>query len=130
MVNKVFLLGNLCRDVELRYIPSGTAVAETAIAVNSKISKDKEETLFVDLTIWGRSAEVAAEYLVKGSQIHVEGRLKLDTWDTQDGQKRSKIKVVVDRFQMLGGKRNGTSQTQAEPGNQVEPPPAEDDIPF
>lgn len=105
--NRVILLGNMTRDVELKYIQSGTAVTEIGLAVNDRRKTSTgewvDETTFVDVTLWGRTAEVAAEYLQKGSQILVEGRLKLDTWET-DGQKRSKLRVVCDRMQMLGAR--------------------------
>ena len=112
--NKVILMGNLTRDVELRYIPSGTAVTEIGLAVNDK-RKDAngqlvEETTFVDITFWGRNAEVCNEYLGKGSGILIEGRLKLDQWDDkQTGQKRSKLRVTGERFTMLprGDNRGG-----------------------
>ena len=105
--NRVILVGNLTRDPELRYIPSGTAVSEIGLAVNDRIKKDGqwvEETTFVDVTLWARSAEVANEYLSKGSSVLIEGRLKLDSWEGNDGQKRSKLRVIADRMQMLGGR--------------------------
>ncbi len=108
--NRVVLMGNLTRDVEVRYLPSGMAVADIGLAVNDRRKNQAgewvEEATFVDITLWGRTAEVAGEYLSKGSPILVEGRLKLDTWET-DGQKRSKLKVVGERMQMLGGRSGG-----------------------
>src|SRR5829696_1204735 len=108
--NRVVLVGNLTRDPELKYIPSGTAVAEIGLAVNDRRKGPNgewiEETTFVDITLWGRTAEVANEYLSKGSNILIEGRLKLDTWE-KDGQKRSKLRVVAEKMQMLGGKGEG-----------------------
>ena len=107
--NRVVLLGNLTRDPELRYIPSGTAVSEIGLAVNDRVKKNDQwvdETTFVDVTLWGRTAEVANEYLSKGSSIHIEGRLKLDMWE-KDGQKRSKLRVVADKMQMVGGRSSG-----------------------
>jgi single-strand DNA-binding protein len=104
--NRVILVGNLTRDIELKYTPGGTAVTDVGMAVNDRRKTASgewvDETTFVDVTIWGRTAEVASEYLGKGSPILIEGRLKLDTWET-DGQKRSKLRVVCDRMQMLGG---------------------------
>ncbi|NUQ63390.1 MAG: single-stranded DNA-binding protein [Pirellulales bacterium] len=104
--NRVVLLGNLTRDPELRYIPSGTAVTEIGLAVNDRRKNASgewiDETTFVDITLWGRTAEVASEYLTKGAPVLIEGRLKLDTWETNDGQKRSKLRVVGERMQMLG----------------------------
>ncbi|HEY4761145.1 MAG TPA: single-stranded DNA-binding protein, partial [Thermoguttaceae bacterium] len=100
--NRVILVGNLTRDPELRYLQSGTAVADIGLAVNERWKNANgewvDETTFVDVTLWARTAEVAGEYLSKGSQVMIEGRLKLDQWETQDGQKRSKMKVVCDRM--------------------------------
>ena len=108
--NRVILVGNLTRDIELKYTPGGTAVTDIGMAVNDRRKTASgewvDETTFVDVTLWGRTAEVASEYLSKGSPILVEGRLKLDTWET-DGQKRSKLRVVCDRMQMLGGGGQG-----------------------
>lgn len=108
--NRVILVGNLTRDIELKYTPGGTAVTDIGMAVNDRrktaTGEWVDETTFVDVTLWGRTAEVASEYLGKGSPILVEGRLKLDTWET-DGQKRSKLRVVCDRMQMLGGAGGG-----------------------
>jgi len=108
--NKVILMGNLTRDVEIRYIPSGMAVAEVGLAVNDRRKGANgewvEETTFVDVTLWGRQAEIAGEYLSKGSPVLIEGRLKLDQWE-KDGQKRSKLRVVAENMRMLGGKGGG-----------------------
>lgn len=109
--NRVILMGNLTRDPELRYIPSGMAVCEIGLAVNDRRKNSSgewvDETTFVDVTFWGRSAEVVCEYLTKGSPIMLEGRLKLDQWESNDGQKRSKLRVVAERMQMVGGKGEG-----------------------
>jgi single-strand DNA-binding protein len=110
--NRVILIGHLTRDPELKYIPSGTAVAEVGIAVNDRVKKNDvwvDETTFVDVTLWGRTAEVANEYLRKGAATLIEGRLKLDTWE-KDGQKRSKLRVIGEKMQMLGNKRDETTQ--------------------
>ena len=107
--NRVIIVGNLTRDVELRYIPSGTAVTDITLAVNERIKRNDqwvEEANFFDVTMWGRTAEVAAEYLSKGSNVLVEGRLRQEKWE-QDGQKRSKVKVICDKMQMLGSKGGG-----------------------
>ena len=108
--NRVILIGNVTRDPELRYIPSGTAVTDVGLAVNDRRKGANgewiEETTFVDVTLWGRTAEVANEYLSKGSPVLIEGRLKLDSWE-KDGQKRSKLKVIGERMQMLGGRDGG-----------------------
>jgi single-strand DNA-binding protein len=106
--NRVILLGNLTRDVEVKYLQSGMAVAEVGLAVNDRRKDAKtnqwiEETTFVEVTFWGRTAEIVAEYLGKGSPVLVEGRLKLDQWETE-GQKRSKLRVVCEKMQMIGSK--------------------------
>ncbi|MBR4103089.1 MAG: single-stranded DNA-binding protein [Thermoguttaceae bacterium] len=108
--NRVVLVGNLTRDPELRSIPSGMSVLDVGIAVNDR-RKDAngnwiEEATFVDVTVWGRSAEVLAEYTRKGSQILVEGRLKMDSWE-QEGQRRTKLKVVAERTVLLGSRGEG-----------------------
>ena len=125
--NRVILVGNLTRDIELRYTPGGTAVTDIGLAVNDRRKSQSgewvDETTFVDVTLWGRTAEVASEYLGKGSPILVEGRLKLHTWET-DGQKRSKLRVVCERMQMLGGgpgsRSRGESQSQPTQNVQAE----------
>jgi len=107
--NKVILLGNLTRDIEMRNTQSGMALAKFGMAVNRKV-KDRETTCFVDLTAWGRQAEVLSQYVQKGSQLFVEGRLEYSTWESQDGGKRSKLEVVVENFQFVGsggGSRGG-----------------------
>ena len=108
--NRVILVGNLTRDLELSYIPSGTAVTDIGLAVNDRRKNQSgewvDETTFVDVTLWGRTAEVASEYLSKGSPVLIEGRLKLDQWE-KDGQKHSKLRVVGERMQMLGSKGGG-----------------------
>jgi single-strand DNA-binding protein len=109
--NRVILVGNLTRDPELRYIQSGTAVTELNLAVNDRRKSSTgewvEETTYInDITVWGRTAETACEYLTKGSSVLIEGRLKLDSWE-KDGQKHSKLKVICDRMQMLGGRGQG-----------------------
>jgi single-strand DNA-binding protein len=108
--NRVILLGNLTRDVEVRYLQSGMAVADIGMAVNDRRKNQSgewiDEVTFVDVTLWGRTAEVAGEYLSKGSPILIEGRLKLDQWE-KDGQKHSKLKVIGERMQMVGSKGGG-----------------------
>jgi single-strand DNA-binding protein len=143
--NRVILVGNLTRDPELRYIPSGTAVSDIGLAVNDRVKRGDQwvdETTFVDITLWGRTAEIANEYLSKGSPVLIEGRLKLDRWE-KEGQKHSKLKVVCDRMQMLGSKDGGrgprsgagagSDQSHYEESEQYIPaggPPPSDDIPF
>lgn len=106
--NKVILLGNLTRDVELRHTQGGMAIAKFGMAINRTWTQDgekKESTCFVDLTAWGKTGETIAKYCSKGSQLFVEGRLEYSMWDDKDsGKKRSKLEVVVDHFQFVGGK--------------------------
>jgi len=144
--NRVVLVGNLTRDPELRDIPNGTAVTDIGLAINDGFKNASgewvDETTFVDVTLWARQAEVASEYLSKGSSVLIEGRLKYDTWETQDGQKRSKLRVVGQRMQMLGAPAGGGRQgarpqdsqysQAAPPENDFTPPPGPPDseIPF
>lgn len=104
-LNRVMLIGNLTRDPELRYVPSGTAVANFSLAVNrlytSQSGEKKKETCFTRVVVWGRMAEVCGEYLAKGSAVFVEGRLQSRSWDAADGQKRSTIEVVANNIQFL-----------------------------
>lgn len=103
-MNKVFLIGNLVRDPELNYIPSGTAVAKMSIAVNRryKVNNEwKEEVVFIDLVVWGKQGENCHKYLSKGKKVYVEGRLSLSRWTTQDGANRSKIEIIAERVQFL-----------------------------
>ncbi len=106
--NRVVLMGNLTRDLDLRYVGNNTAVTEMGLAVNDKRKSATgewiDETTFVDVTLWGRTAEVASEYLSKGSSVLIEGRLKLDSWQTKEGDKRSKLRVVGERMVLLGGR--------------------------
>ena len=113
--NRVVLVGNLTRDVELRYTPQGTAVTDVGLAVNERVKPNDQwvdEANFFDVTMWGRLAEIAGEYLSKGSSVLIEGRLKQDSWE-QDGKKRSKVKVVAEKMQMLGGRGGGGGQNQS-----------------
>ena len=118
MFNKVVLVGNLTRDIELRYIQSGTAVGSAGIAVNRKFSvngEKRDETCFIDITFFGRQAEIANQYLNKGSKVLIEGRLKFDTWQDQNGQNRSKHSVVVESMEMLGSQNDKTNQNNQSP---------------
>lgn len=151
--NKVILLGNLTRDPEVRYTPKGSAVTEIGLAVNRVYSTEsgekREETTFVDVTLWGRTAEIAGEYLKKGRPVLIEGRLQLDTWDDKtSGQKRSKLKVVGEGLQLLGGRPgaggsepdetggSGGERPSSRPRPSAPPPraassePDDDEIPF
>ena len=112
MFNKIILVGNLTRDIELKFTQGGMAIAKSAIATSKKFKNNtgeqKEEVCFVDITFFGRSAEVANQYLRKGSKILVEGRLVFEQWSDQNGQKRSKHGVSVDTMQMLGNRNENT----------------------
>ena len=122
-LNKVFLMGNLTRDPELRYTPSGTAIANFGLAINRRFKgKDgdtREDTCFVDVDAWARQAEVISEYCRKGRPLFIEGRLQLDSWQTKDGQKRSKLKVVLENFQFIGGRGEGQGSGPRGGGGQV-----------
>lgn len=158
--NKVILMGNLTREPELRYTPKGASVAQFGIAVNRQWTNDagqkQDEVTFIDITSWGKTAEVICQYLHKGDPIHIEGRLKLDQWDDKKtGDPRSKLSVVVESFQFVGGKKDGgqapsrpawpgessqaapgrtpprTAQQRVAEGAQADgPPPDDDDVPF
>ncbi|MCA9038873.1 MAG: single-stranded DNA-binding protein [Planctomycetaceae bacterium] len=155
--NKVILMGNLTRDPQVRYTPSGTAVTDLGLAVNrtwfdKQSNSKKEEVTFIDVTLWGRQAEVAGEYLGKGRSVLIEGRLTLDQWDDKDtGQKRSKLKVVCENMTMVGGTTGapggggrsggegysgggGYSSAPSEPSGNVDSfydsPGGDDDVPF
>jgi single-strand DNA-binding protein len=147
--NRVILLGNLTRTPELRHIPSGTAVTDIGLAVNDRrknmTGEWVDEVTFVDITLWGRTAEIAAEYLTKGSPVLIEGRLKLDTWETE-GQKRSKLKVIGEKMSLLSGGGNRSEDASysssrpvsssparsqsAPPQEYYDIPPEADDVPF
>lgn len=119
-LNRVLLIGNLTRDPEVRYTPKGTAVAEIGLAVNRVYSGEdgekKEETTFVDVTLWARQAEIAGQYLKKGRPLFIEGRLQLDSWDDkQTGQKRSKLRVVAENIQMLGSRQESEGSSSSPP---------------
>ena len=121
MFNKVVLVGNLSRDIEIRYAQSGNAIANTAIAVTRKFTQNgerKEEVCFIDITFFGRSAEVANQYLRKGSKVLIEGRLNFDQWVAQDGSKRSKHSVIVETMQMMDSKADAQQQEYQQPPQQ------------
>jgi single-strand DNA-binding protein len=125
-LNKVFLIGNLTRDPELKYTSSGTAVANFGMAINRKYTdangEKSEDVCFIEIVAWNRLAEVAGEHLSKGRPVFVEGRLQMDSWEQEDGQKRSKLKVVAQSIQFLGGVAKAEDDSSGQdPG---------DDIPF
>lgn len=124
-LNRVFLAGNLTRDPEVRYIPSGKAVADLHMAINRKYKtatgENKEETCFVGVVVWGRQAETAGEYLKKGSAVLIEGSLRYDQWET-NGEKRNRLRVNADRIQFLD--RPKRNEGGAESGHREETPPA------
>lgn len=121
MFNKVILVGNLTRDIEIRYANNGSVIGNTAIATSRKFTTNgekREEVCFVDITFFGKTAEIANQYLKKGSKLLVEGRLKLDQWQDQNGNNRSKHSVVVESMQMLGG--NDVQQRPVQTGNSMQ----------
>ena len=153
--NRVILLGNLTRDPELKFLPSGTSVANFGIAMTERYTdrqtgEQKETPCFVDIEAWGRQAEIVNEYLTKGSPIFIEGALKFDSWEAEDGTKRSKLRVRAFRIQLIGGRRDGdemgggyadaqpaAAPTQSDayqgapaPEASSTPSATEDDIPF
>jgi single-strand DNA-binding protein len=147
--NRVLLIGNLTRNPELRYTPSGVAVSDLGLAVNesfkNKAGELVEHTCFVDIVVWGRQAETASEYLHKGSPVFVEGRLQLDQWENKDGEKRTKLRVRADRIQFLGSSSRSsdsasapstTAPSASAPAVETPPPAPEvepdddDDVPF
>jgi len=132
-LNKVFLVGNLTRDPEVRFIPSGTAVSDLRLAVSRKFrstagegstaGEEREETCFVDVVVWGRQAETCGEYLSKGSPLLVEGRLQYDEWE-KDGQRHSRIRVVAERTQFIGAPRR-SAELQDAPTERTQPQQAQ-----
>ena len=139
-LNKVFLIGNLTRDPELRVTPKGTQICQFGLAVNRTFKDEsgqaRDDVTFVDVEAWGKQAEVIAKYLAKGSAAMVEGRLKFETWeDKTTGQKRQKLKVVVENVQFLGSKRDAasgeqTTQPQASKPSESLKPSEDEDVPF
>ena len=140
MVNKVILVGNLGRDPELRTTPSGQPVANFSVATTRKW-KDREgnrqeQTEWHNIVVWGRQAEIAGQYLTKGRQIYVEGRMQTDSWDDQThGEKRYRTEVICDNFQMLGSRDASTTAAATALGPEPSQAPApaapdDDDIPF
>lgn len=152
--NKVILLGNLTRDPEMKYLPNGNAVTNFGLAMSDKYTdresgEQRETVCFVDVEAWGRQGEIVNEYLSKGSPVFLEGTLKFDSWETPEGEKRSKLRVRAFRIQLIGGRRDGdemggsfTEATPAEPSQAQSEPSQEqsaggdnasatdDDIPF
>ncbi|BCD60113.1 MULTISPECIES: single-stranded DNA-binding protein [unclassified Nitratiruptor] len=127
MFNKVIMVGNLTRDIELRYTGSGMAIAKSAIATNRRYKtqsgEQKEETCFIDITLFGRAAEIANQYLSKGRKVLIEGRLVYEQWVDQNGNRRSKHSIAVDNLQMLGGREEGTTAVPNEPRASAQPQP-------
>jgi single-strand DNA-binding protein len=131
-LNKVFLIGNLVRPPELRYTPSGTAVADLRLAVNRNYTtqggEKREETCFLTVVVWSKQAESCGEYLDKGSPIMVEGRLQTREWETKEGQKRSVVEVVAERVQFMG--RTKAPAGAGAPPEAMEQTPTDDEVPF
>ena len=136
-LNKVFLIGNLVRPPELRYTPSGTAVADMRIAVNRSFTtqggEKRDDTCFLTVVVWGKQAEACGEYLDKGRPIMVEGRLQTREWETKDGQKRNVVEVVAERVQFLGRGKETAGAPATVPGGEPfaeEAGGGDDDVPF
>ena len=135
--NRVVLLGNVTRDIELRHAKGNTAVCDLGLAVNDRVKRNgqwEDEVTFVDITLFGRTAEIAEEYLAKGSPVLIEGRLKLEQWQTNEGQKRSKLKVIGEKLQLLGGNKSGgvgsRSPSRSSQSDGFDAPEDDDSIPF
>ena len=137
--NKVILMGNLTRDPELRVTNTGLSICKLSLAVNrtytTKEGDSKDETTFVDIDAFGRQAETLSKYLQKGRPIMVEGRLKLDQWETNEGQKRSKLGVILENFQFIGGRDSASSTGATDSNPEPEAPQSnggfeDDDVPF
>lgn len=135
MFNKVIIVGNLTRDVDLKYLPSGTAVSTIGLASNRKYKKQDgsqtEEVCFVDIKLFGRTAEVANQYLKKGSQVLIEGRLSLETWNDQNGNKRSKHTIIAESMQMLAKSMENNminEQTNNYQSNEINNVKSEDNV--
>lgn len=146
MFNKVILVGNLTRDIEVKFTASNLAIGSTGIAINRKfknqMGEEKEEVMFLDITFFGRTADIANQYLKRGSKVLVDGRLKLDQWTDKSGQKRSKHSLVVESMKMLGNKgeeeyigqvpteKKEVVQTKQVSTNNMDISFSDDDIPF
>jgi single-strand DNA-binding protein len=133
-LNKVFLIGNLTRQPELRYTPSGTAVVDLRLAVNRSYTTQggerREETCFLTVVVWGKQAESSAQYLDKGSPVMVEGRLQTRDWEGKDGQKRNVVEVVAERIQFLGRPKTAAAPGGGEPETFEEGAAPADEVPF
>lgn len=144
-LNKVFIIGNLTRDPEVRYLPSGAAVADIRLAANRRFKtqqgEDKEETCYVNVSAWGRQAETCGQYLSKGSPVLVEGRLRYEEWE-KDGQKNSRISITAERVQFMGSPRSSSeygdspdgggdrAPSSNNQGGASDGPADDDDLPF
>ena len=128
-VNRVFLMGNLTRDPELRKTPSGMSVSDLGLAVSEKYKNKEgqvvETTCFADIVVWGRQAETCCEFLTKGSQVMVEGQLQLDQWQTESGEKRNRLRIRADRVQFLGQPKKQGDKAATQPS----PAPSTGDAP-
>ena len=133
-LNKVLLIGNLTRPPELRYTPNGTPVSDLRVAVNRSYSTQggerRQETHFFTIVVWGKQAESCGEYLDKGSQVMVEGRLQTREWETKDGQKRNVVEVVAERVQFLGRPKSSTAQGPADVESVEESAEGTEEVPF
>ena len=135
--NKVILMGNLTRDPELRYTPSGAPVCNFDLAMNrsytTQAGEKKDEVCFMTIVVWNKQAEICGEHLAKGRSVLVEGRLQQRSWETPEGQKRTKIEVVAERVQFIGGKGNGSGAKaggEAPEAGEPAPAPDQEEVPF
>ncbi|MFP4466368.1 MAG: single-stranded DNA-binding protein [Candidatus Goldiibacteriota bacterium] len=133
-LNRVFLMGNLTRDLELKYGKNGQPVTNMRLAVNraytTQTGEKKEEVCFVNIVVWGKQAESCHTYLAKGSAVFVEGRLQSRSWDAEDGTKKSILEVVADRVQFIGRKKKGDEEVSGEGDASAAGDPGKDDAPF
>ncbi len=137
-INNLTMVGRLVRDAELSFINTGTAVCKFSIANNQSKKKDDkwvDEAHFFDVVLWGKTGEALAQYLKKGKQVAIEGRLTQDRWTDTDGKARSRVQIVATSVQLLGGGKQGDQKEQREPGqdnepSKPEPQPGTDEIPF
>ena len=133
--NKVMLMGNVTKDLNVKSLPSGQNVVDVGLAMNRVYYQDevkKEETTFVDVTFWGKQAETLGQYLTKGRPLFIEGRLKMDNWNDKDGNKRYKLKVIGEHFQFIGGKQDAEAPEQKTlpPAKTIDQAFDENEIPF
>lgn len=132
-LNKVLLIGNLTRDPELRYLPSGVAICKFGLAMNRRFKQGdewKDDVCYVDISVWGKQGENCSEYLSKGRQVAIDGRLTYSTWETDEGSKRSKLEVTAERVVFLGSRGDSDGGGSFRESKNVNSSPPDDDVPF